>query len=63
MKKTTKTKKSNKPTRTEYVNLARDLYQTDDVEIDDNAKLSLTGEGRSGWVAAWVWIADDDFNN
>lgn len=43
------------PTRTELIQTARDMYQNDDVEIDDNAKLSRNDEDGS-WVAAWVWV-------
>lgn len=33
---------------------ARELYQDDLLQIDDDAKLSETGEGT--WVQAWVWV-------
>jgi predicted protein tyrosine phosphatase len=42
------------------INLARDTYQDDDIEIDDNAKISIVEndlkEPDGYWVAAWVWI-------
>jgi hypothetical protein len=47
---------------------ARELYQTDDIEIDDygveTSRASLgEGDGENGqpigtWVQAWVWVAD-----
>jgi hypothetical protein len=41
------------------VQSARDEYQTDDVEIDDEGV--PTSEGENGtWVGAWVWIADPE---
>ena len=42
-----------------FVEKARELYQSDDIEIDDGAKLSETDDG--AWVQAWVWVAYDDF--
>jgi hypothetical protein len=39
----------------EEIKEARELYQTDDIEIDDGAKASRT-EGEGLWVAAWVWL-------
>jgi hypothetical protein len=39
-----------------YIEVARSIYQNDDIEIDDDAKLSdVDGEG--AWVSAWVWVA------
>lgn len=46
------------------INEARELYGTDDCEIDDGALKSVADEGL--WVQAWVWLArpaddgDDD---
>jgi hypothetical protein len=40
---------------------AREFYQNDDIEIDDNATVSRTDGGR--WVSAWVWIADSDMES
>jgi len=37
---------------------ARDVYGTEDIEIDDNADLSV-GHGIV-WVAAWVCLLGDD---
>lgn len=33
---------------------ARDLYQDDELQIDDNAMVSPAGDGI--WVQAWVWL-------
>lgn len=40
------------------IEAARDGYQDDDLEIDDDALVSHADEGY--WVSAWVWIAHDD---
>lgn len=40
----------------EEIERARDIYGSDDVEIDENAKASRTDVGT--WVAAWVWLDD-----
>lgn len=44
--------------------LARKLYASDEIAIDDDAVVSnaLSDGARSCWVQAWVWLADDDFN-
>ena len=42
-------------TKKQYIEQARKLYWTDEVEIDDNAKLSKGDDGT--WVAAWVWVS------
>ena len=41
-----------------YVSKARELYADDDLEIDDNPNISVAENGM--WVAAWVWVSDDD---
>jgi hypothetical protein len=40
------------------INKARDLYQTDDVEIDDLEVKTSVAEGGT-WVAAWVWVPEE----
>lgn len=45
----------NEPSRQQLIERARDLYQNDDCEIDDNAKLSRNEEGGS-WVQGWVYV-------
>lgn len=40
---------------------ARDIYQTDDLHIDDVRFPYDVAEGDGGtWVAAWVWVPTDD---
>jgi len=41
------------------INAARTAYaqNTDDIEIDDDAKISYADKGF--WIAAWVWLSDD----
>jgi hypothetical protein len=41
-----------------FIEDARSLYQNDDIEIDDNAKLSETDDG--AWVQAWVFVLDKE---
>lgn len=41
------------------ISRARDLHQTDEVEIDDDAKVSPARDGSGVWVAAWVWLSTD----
>ena len=41
----------------EEVELAKKMYQSDDLEIDDQAFVSRDTEENTGyWVAAWVWV-------
>lgn len=42
------------------VEAARAIYASDDVEIDDAPKLSRSDEDKGTWVAAWVWVADEE---
>jgi hypothetical protein len=52
------------PTPDEYREMAVQDYRADDLEIDVDAKVSVVAEGASGaWVAAWVWVGDDRFDN
>lgn len=42
-----------------YVERAGDLYHRDgEIEIDDDAMLSLSKDGGE-YVSAWVWVPDD----
>lgn len=41
----------------EQIEAARELYQTDDTEIDDFNVATSEGDGGT-WIAAWVWLAD-----
>jgi len=36
---------------------AREMYQTDDIQIDENAEVSPSGDGT--WIQAWVLIPGD----
>jgi hypothetical protein len=50
---------NNHPDREKLIELARETYASDDVEIDDDATLS---RGDSGcWVQAWVFLYNDEF--
>ncbi len=40
----------------EHIREARRLYQSADVEIDDDAEVSVAGDNCGVWVAAWVWV-------
>jgi len=40
-----------------YIQAARDLYENDDIEIDDSATLCQADNGT--WVQAWVWVDDE----
>lgn len=35
---------------------AREMYESDDIEIDDDPEVALGPEGEGAWVAAWVWV-------
>lgn len=48
---------ANKATDDE-IRQARELYGSDEIEIDDNAAASRADEGI--WVAAWVWLSAED---
>jgi hypothetical protein len=37
---------------------AREMYGSDDVEIDGNARTSRADDGV--WVGAWVWVPNDE---
>lgn len=42
----------------EEIDLARNEYGSDEVEIDDDATTSRSDDGT--WVSAWVWLSNDD---
>ena len=47
------------PATQEQIQIARDIYQNEDCEIDDDAVISdAMPEGV--WVQAWVWISSED---
>ena len=39
---------------TEQIRRAKKEYETDEIEIDDNAIVSEAEEGV--WISAWVWL-------
>lgn len=45
------------PAGPELIEAARERYETDDIEIDDNAK-AARGDDPGTWVQAWVWVPD-----
>lgn len=50
-------------TRRAYIDAARATYQNDDIEIDDNAKLSEVSDDPVGaWVQAWVWVNEEELH-
>lgn len=46
-----------------YIEQARAQYANDDLEIDDNPAISKGGDGDGVWVAAWVWVSDEEIGN
>jgi hypothetical protein len=58
--------------RRKYIAAARRLYEgngaghlqrgnsTDDIEIDNDAKLSVADEDNGAWVQAWVWVHNEE---
>ena len=48
-------------TREKYIELARMQYQDDGaIEIDGNAKISQGADGQGSYVAAWLWVYNQD---
>lgn len=47
-------------THAEYIDAAKDVFesQSDDIEIDNDAEVSVSDGG--AWVQAWVFVSDDD---
>ena len=41
---------------------AREIYGDDDIQIDDDAKISNENPEKDGgaWVQAWVWVPLDE---
>ena len=48
-----------KPATPEQIARARAVHHCDDVQIDDDAKVSET-EGGGAWVQAWVYLPLED---
>lgn len=42
------------------ISAARRMYQTEEIEIDDNADLSAAENEEGAWVSAWVWVPYDE---
>jgi hypothetical protein len=42
-----------------FIEKARELYVDDETEIDDDPAVSPGGDPGC-WVAAWVWVSNDD---
>lgn len=42
-----------------HIAQARENYASEDIEIDDTPEVSAGGDP-GVWVAAWVWVRDDD---
>lgn len=45
--------------------LAQENWASDDLEIDENAKVSLvedqeTGIHNAAWVQSWVWVTEEN---
>lgn len=55
----------NEDQRLKFIDAARANYadpSNDDIEVDDNAQISESGEGGDAgvWVQAWVWVRYED---
>jgi hypothetical protein len=42
--------------RDEFVQRAKDSYESDDIEIDEEPSTSLADDRSGIWVRAWVWV-------
>ncbi len=40
-----------------YITKAREIWVSDELEIDDDPRVSFNGEGC--WVRAWVYVSED----
>ncbi len=49
--------------RAKIIALARGEYACDEINVDDDAKLS-EGDANGAWVQAWVWVnfSDTEFD-
>lgn len=49
-------------TNNEYIEKAKELYAIPgELDVDDDAEVSVTEDG--AWVAAWVFIGNEDFDS
>lgn len=46
--------------RPRAISEARDQYACDEIEVDDDARLSIGDNGL--WVSAWLWIYNQDLD-
>ena len=46
--------------RPRAISEARDQYGSDEIEVDDGARLSIGDNGL--WVAAWLWLDNKDLH-
>lgn len=49
---------SEKRENVDAVEVARDIYGSDDIEIDDDATISAADDGV--WVAGWLWVHNEN---
>ena len=45
------------------IRLAKERYQTDDVDFDDAPKVAEVHDGEritGAWVSAWVWVRNEN---
>lgn len=47
-----------KPTNAQYRAAARRMYDGDDCDIDEDAKVNI-GDEPGAYVQCWVWVPDD----
>ena len=46
------------PATSKQIETARNEYQSDDINIDDDALTSRAPDGV--WVQAWVWVSNEE---
>jgi hypothetical protein len=42
----------------DWIDRARNQFACDDIEIDNDAKVSKSSDG--AWVQAWVWLDNEE---
>jgi hypothetical protein len=45
------------------IEIARSIYENDDIEIDNGAAVSRSPEDEGVWVAAWVWVSNQELHD
>jgi hypothetical protein len=48
------------PSDKDYIEAARAQYTDDDIEIDDDPEVSRALDESGAWVAAWVWVYNEE---